>query len=667
MGYSLGIDLGAATCAAGVRRGAAVEPCVLGDAGTTMPAVALPRADGTAVVGEPADRRSPYEPTLVARMVAERLGEREPIVVDGVVCDPLELTRAILATAVARAAQSAGAPPDQVVLSYPLRTGDGPELLFTEAARTLTGGVTTMVPEPIAAVAKLAHDRDLGPDSIVAVVDFGGSSVDVTLVRRTPSTFDLVGDPGRLPELGGVDLDAAVLTLVEGAIGDVTSRVSPDDHTGMVALRRMRSSCREAKERLSTEHAAVVEVALAHARGRVEITREAFERAVEGDLSRAADLVLSTIEGAGLTPADVRVALLTGGSARIPRFVQLVAERTGLSVVADPAPELTVALGTVLFADVDEATAPGPALAPAHDPNPFQDPGARPGLNPAHDPNPFHDLAPLPAPTAGATAVPLDDPTTVTGPASPPELTSGEWTADDPWELTPAAEWHEPGPRWDDPRTSVFDPAPPPAPVLPATSPTSDWGQSGDEEFQRLTTSDTDPFGTRAGSLSSRLRDRRDDRDREGWDDDWDGDDGGATSFDARLLIGGVAAAILIVAIGAYALISGNGGGDDPALAVADSALTTTSSTSTSTTTTTVPPTTQATTTTTEPTTTTEDEPWRPPPTNPPTTAPPPTTTTTRPPTTTTRPPTTTTTTPPTTAPPTTPPTTACTPPPACP
>ncbi len=690
MGYSLGIDLGATTCAAAVRRDTVLEPCVLGERTTTMPAVALPRADGTTLVGEAADERCPYEPTLVARMVTARLGQPEPIIVDGAPCDPLALTEALVGTALDRAAPAPGTPPDHVVLAYPLRHNDDAELLLAEAATRAVGTATTMVPAPIAAVAKLAHDRDLGPDTTVAVVDVGGSTVDVALVRHTPTSFDLIGDPASLSELGGVDLDAVVLSLVEGAIGDITSVVSAHDYAGMVALRRVRASCRDAKERLSTQRAAVVEVALPHARGRVEITRQAFERAIETQLSDVVALVLSTIDDAGLIPADLGLVLLTGGSANIPRLAELVAERTRLTVEVGDAPELTVALGAVLFADVatvEPGHAPGPDAAdvpPARplvtDPDVSLAPPAPPALPPAPGsdtgtaaddwpapPTAGHELAPgdwpaddrwEPGPAAddwttppSAARQPTPDDWT-TPPSAADQTASDDWTAHDRWELEPAAEWHEPDARWDDARTSVFDPPPPPEPPVP--TPSGSWHHPGEgDEFQRLTTSDTDPFGARTGSLTARLRDR---------DGEWDDDQDGGSSFDVRLVIGGVLAAMVVVLVAGFALFSGGDGSDDPAIAVADTVATTERTTTTSsTTTTTVPPTTEATTTTTEePTTTTRPRPRPtttttvapapppPPPPPPPTTAPP----TTSPPTTT--PPTT----PPSTGPPTTPPST---------
>ncbi|HEX6424538.1 MAG TPA: Hsp70 family protein, partial [Acidimicrobiales bacterium] len=373
MGYSLGIDIGAATCAAAIRNETALEPCVLGELGSTMPAVALPRADGTTLVGEAADRHSAYEPTLVARTVTSHLDDPGPIVIDGAHHDPVLLTEALVGTVIDRSAPAPGAVPDHVVLTFPLRSGDAPRALLVEAADRVAGAPVTTVPEPVAAVAKLARDRDLG-DMIVAVVDFGGSTVDVTLVHRSPEAFDLVGDPVSMEDFGGVDVDVAMLALVEGAIGDVSSAVDPDDRNAMIALRRLRNACRAAKEALSTADAAVVEVALPHARGRVEVTRQALEDAVEDRMTEAADLVLAAIDGAGLLPADLGLVLLTGGSARMPLFSQLVADRTGLPVVVDDAPELTVCLGAALFATVPAGARVD--LPPAGAPTPLAGRGA---------------------------------------------------------------------------------------------------------------------------------------------------------------------------------------------------------------------------------------------------------------------------------------------------
>jgi actin-like ATPase involved in cell morphogenesis len=599
MDLTLGIDLGATACAVALNDDASVEVCPVGERATTMPAATLPRGDGTTLVGEDADRESPFEPTLVNRLVASRLDEPTPTVVEGVVYDPLTLTQELLAALVDRAAPAAGHRAASLVLTYPLRGGRAVEDLLTTAATTVTGAAPTLVPEPVAAVARVARGLDLGVDTVLAVVDVGGSSTDVTLVHRTPTSFDLVGEPASLAGFGGTDLDATVLTLVESAIGDVTSMVSTADVAGMLGLRRLRAACRRAKERLSSSPATVVEVALRHARGHVEITRSAFERTVEPDLARVADLVATTIDDSGLTPADLGAMVLTGGSARIPLLAELLSTRTGLAVTVADRPEHATALGAALFgegeaADTGEIIAPlaGPLTDPSlhaasviPPPAPsLLPPSGPPALEPPADPVAGRgwDDAP-PAPVA-ADAIPgsagWDDPGAGPwGDTARPRDDAARWGDPDPGDLTGSVR------PWDDARTSVF------APPLGGAGPevgTSDigsdeaaeWGQTSDAEVRRLRTSDTDPFRSRGGSLGHRHRHRHGvagDGDGDGGhpDDPWD-DDEPAPAIDRRVLIGGGIAAALALVVGAYGLLSSAGSGDT-GLTIAESGITTTS------------------------------------------------------------------------------------------
>ena len=316
MTYSLGVDLGATTCSVAIRRGPDIEPCAIGETETTMPAVALPRADGSMLVGEAADQRSRYEPTLAAREVSTRLDEPGPIVLDSQTADPLALTEALIGTVIQRAS-GPGEWPGHLVLTHPLRLGTPVEdLLEAAAARVTTSGVL-LVPEPIAAMAKLAHDVELALGTTAVVIDFGGSSFDVTLVRRTETGFDLIGEPASLPEFGGFDVDNAVLAHVESMLDvDVTTRVDIGDHEGMFALRRLRAACREAKEELSSVHETVIDVDLPDIQTQVAVARDDLERGIGTALAEAVDLVSSVV--ADVRPHAGRPGRGAGGGRLVP-------------------------------------------------------------------------------------------------------------------------------------------------------------------------------------------------------------------------------------------------------------------------------------------------------------------------------------------------------------
>jgi actin-like ATPase involved in cell morphogenesis len=640
MSYSLGVDLGATTCSVAIRRGPDIEPCAIGETETTMPAVALPRADGSMLVGEAADQRSRYEPTLAAREVSARLEEPGPIVLDSQTADPLALTEALIGTVISRAS-APGEWPGHLVLTHPLRLGTRVEELFEQAASRVTTSEVMLVPEPIAAMAKLAHDVELALDTTAVVLDFGGSSFDVTLVRRTETGFDLIGEPASLPEFGGFDVDNAVLAHVEDMLGiDVTTRVDIADHEGMFALRRLRAACRRAKEELSSVHETVIDVDLPDIQTQVTIARDDLERGIGTALAEAVDLVPAVLADAGLTLEDLHVALVVGGSSRIPLLSHLITERLGLPIVADPLPELTVSLGAALFADENPPEA-GPAV-----PVPLAPPIPEPDMVP---PAPVLESQPDPGSW---------------GPEAPQPTGVG---SDQPWA---------------DARTSVFDDVQlgagagaaaetalglPPGYMPPVDDGPGDLFEEygvghepdgADEAFRQLTTSDTDPFGTRSGSGSlSGIAGRG--GGEPSHDADYDEHDeplakekrGFGDSTDPRLIVGAIGAGMAIVLLGGFALAAGTGGGGDngdPAIAITDplstEATTTTLSTSTTleVTTSSEAPSTSSRprTTTTQPrTTTTRPRPTTTPSTEPPTTTPP----TTEPPTTTTQPTTTTT------------------------
>ncbi len=655
MTYSLGVDLGTTTSAAALRRGSRLEVCALGDLTATMPSVALERADGSLLVGEAAADRALYDTTLVARHITAHLDDDEPIVLDGRPHDPARLTQALLEAVIDRVRRLHGDRPHAVVLTYPLFPPGGSPSLLDRVGEATVGGAL-LIPHPVAAVAKLAHDVDIAVGTTVAVLDLGGGTFEATIVRRTGDGFDVVGPPGGLADLGGVEFDDAVFARVDAELGHALQTVPSDDVEGMAALRRLRVACRAAKEWLSTSPDTTVEVALPHLSTWVPIRRVDLESDIRPSLMAAVDVVAQTIAASELAPADVHVALLVGGSSHIPLFGELVASRLGLPLVADPFPELTVALGAALFGSDGPTPPPPPVVAGVRD-DVRGESGDDVGALAAWFADPAGGPTHVPAPGLGpGAAVPWDD--LPEGPPvdnvsadadawDAPEWDAPEWEGgeDDAWDPEwdagggddpeGAAEWE--GGEWAESVGHWAD-----APETTASTASAAPGRRAGP-----TTGETDLWGP----PSRRRRERRSDGDEdEGGSLPQSGKDQ-AEGTNPRLIAAIIGGALAVVGIAGVALATGMGGADDPQLTLADparSAITTTTSM-----TTTEPP--AATTPTTAPptTTTTEPEPeeaWEPPPpppsTEPPTTAS--TTATTARPTTTAAPPTT------TTAPPTT-------------
>ncbi len=234
--------------------------------------------------------------------------------------------RAVFAR-VARAARAQGGTLDSVVLTHPAGWPTRRVRVLVEAARGLAGPLRTLA-EPVAVAA--AHGVDA--DETVLVVDAGGGSCDVAVVRG-----DTLLAEGTVP----FDLDKRI---VERVLPSLRATAGPSADAALW------ESARAAKELLSRHESA--EIVLPDHRA-VRLDRQEFEELVAEDVDRVLALV-DTVR----TPECTRV-LLAGGASRLPALERRLAE-LDLPVVADPEPETAVARGAALLAATTPA-APTPS------------------------------------------------------------------------------------------------------------------------------------------------------------------------------------------------------------------------------------------------------------------------------------------------------------------
>jgi actin-like ATPase involved in cell morphogenesis len=363
MSFILGLDVGTASGAGATKRDGRVQPCALGNRTATLPAVVVLHDDGTALVGEQAERVAGLELTRVARDLRyDPVLQTTPIKVGGEIHTPHELLRTLYAAMVQKVSAAHGAAPNHVVLTHPaLPEGMRCDTVDRIADELFPGAL--VVPEPVAAAVKLACDGVLPAECLVAVYDFGGGTFDTTLVQRDGDRFSVLGDPAGLGDFGGIDIDDLILDHVDRSLDGAIARLDMSDPASIIALTRLRAECRDAKERLSYDSEVTIDASLPHLPSLVQLTRAEFEDIVRPRLETTIDVVLDMVDRAGFRTSEVDAVALTGGSSRIPAVVDLLTARTNLQVLVDPYPELTVALGAAQMVD-DEV---GPSVFPLAD------------------------------------------------------------------------------------------------------------------------------------------------------------------------------------------------------------------------------------------------------------------------------------------------------------
>ena len=361
MQYVLGVDLGTTYSAAAVGVDGRVEIFQLGIRQAAIPSVVAVRDDGTVLVGEPADRHG-GDPSRLAREFKRRLGDTTPLLLGGAPYGAETLTARLLEWIVERVRAERGERESLVVVTHPAGYGRYKLSFLEEAARLAGVSPIQLLSEPVAAALDYAAAERVADGELLAVYDFGGGTLDVAILRKQTTGFEVIGTPGGMERFGGSDLDQAVFGHVLASLGDADLRSS--DPSLAAALAALRDACREAKEALSFTTDVVIPVLLPGSHTEVRLTRAEFEEMLRPRLVDTVRVLERAVASADSTMGDLSRIVLVGGASRIPLVAETIFEATGRPVVVDANPKHAVALGAARFAmgqPQPEASEPGPA------------------------------------------------------------------------------------------------------------------------------------------------------------------------------------------------------------------------------------------------------------------------------------------------------------------
>ena len=348
----IGIDMGTTHTVAALSGADGRSQPLLFDASFLLPSAVYAETDGRLLVGRDAERSakvdpSRYEPNPKRRIDdgSVLLGNRDYPVSD--------LIAAVLRRAGDEAARVAGQMPARTVLTYPADWAGSRKAVLAEAAGRAGLPQVTLVPEPIAAALYFTSilGRQVPPGAALVVYDFGGGTFDTSVLRRRPDNgWDVLVSDG-LDDVGGVDLDAAVIDHLRDTVGaqhpdQWRSLVEPADDNARRRHRMLWDEVRSAKEQLSRTSSAVVHVPLFDTDA--YLTREEFERISRPYLERTVDLAANALQRAGVRHDQIAGLFPVGGSSRIPMVTTLLHHRLGVAPTLIEQPELVVALGSVL-------------------------------------------------------------------------------------------------------------------------------------------------------------------------------------------------------------------------------------------------------------------------------------------------------------------------------
>jgi molecular chaperone HscA len=250
---------------------------------------------------------------------------------------PVQVSAEILRVLRQRAEQSLGGELVGAVITVPAYFDEAQRQATKDAARLAGLNVLRLLNEPTAAA--VAYGLDQQAEGVIAVYDLGGGTFDISILRLTRGVFEVLATGGD-SALGGDDFDHAIANWIieQGAL---SSDLSPGQQRQL-----LQTACR-AKEALSD--AGQVELDCMGWQG--SLTREHFQLLIEPLLQRSLKACRRAVRDAGIELDEVEAVVLVGGSTRVPRVRQAVAELFGRQPLADIDPDQVVAIGAAIQAE----------------------------------------------------------------------------------------------------------------------------------------------------------------------------------------------------------------------------------------------------------------------------------------------------------------------------
>ena len=353
----IGIDLGTSNSAAAVMEGSVptIIPAAEGTSigGKTTPSVVALTKDGTLLVGEPARRQAVTNPERTLTAVKRKMGSGEKIKFGDKEYTPQEISAFILTKLKKDSEAYLGTPIKKAVITVPAYFNDN-QRQATKDAGTIAGlEVVRLVNEPTAACLSFGLDKKEGELKIL-VFDFGGGTLDVTIMEMGEGVFEVKSTSGDT-QLGGTDMDRALVDYLAGVFKTDHGIDLTADKT---AMQRLREAAEKAKIELSTSFTTDINLPFlsANESGPLHfihtITRAKLEELVRPIVERCRSSMERAIVDAGVKLTDIDKIILVGGPTRMPLVIKFVEDYVGKKVEHGVDPMECVAKGAAIQAGV---------------------------------------------------------------------------------------------------------------------------------------------------------------------------------------------------------------------------------------------------------------------------------------------------------------------------
>jgi molecular chaperone DnaK len=358
-GATVGIDLGTTfSSVAYLDESGQPQPIPNDDDAIETPSIVVFAESGQVIVGATRQRAALEEPDRVVEAIKREMGEADyHRTIAGQELTP-EFLSALILKRLKRDAERVLGPVGNAVITVPYYFNDARRKATQDAGRIAGLNVLDIINEPTAAVlcyawqsGRLGHSTGDERTRTALVYDLGGGTFDVTLVKFTPTSFEVLATDGDT-RLGGLDWTDR---LVDHVAREYQHRYGSDPRSTPKSLQLLRNDCDLAKIALTEE--CEVTLVCRHQEKAVSVTvyRDEFEEMTADLVQRTLDTTDMVIEAAGKAPRDVDAVILTGGSTLMPRIAEALRSLVHLEPFGGLSRHTAVAQGAAIHAAILEA------------------------------------------------------------------------------------------------------------------------------------------------------------------------------------------------------------------------------------------------------------------------------------------------------------------------
>lgn len=358
MAKIIGIDLGTSNSAAAVMMGG--KPTLIPAAeGTSIGGKAFPSyvaftKDGDRLVGEPARRQAVTNPDSTISAAKRKMGTDYIFKIQGKEYKPQQISSFILQKIKKDAEAFLGEKIEKAVITVPAYFDDN-QRQATKDAGTIAGlDVVRIINEPTAASLAFGLDKSK-EDMKILVFDFGGGTLDVTIMEMGGGVFEVMSTSGDT-QLGGTDMDKVIVDYV---VDDFRKNTGVDLTSDNTAMTRIKEASEKAKIELSTVMETDINLPfIFHDQSsgtknlEIKLTRAKLEDLINPIVEQCKPSVEKALEDAKISSSDISKIVLIGGPTRIPLVRKFIGSLVGKDAESGVDPMEAVAMGAAIQAGI---------------------------------------------------------------------------------------------------------------------------------------------------------------------------------------------------------------------------------------------------------------------------------------------------------------------------